>query len=91
MKKPLLCLAVAALLAASTAFGASEKGFDSHFGDMDKNKDSAVTWEEFKGFFPHAEQDNFKEADADNNGKIDHNEWHAFKDKHGYGHAPKKK
>lgn len=90
MKKTILTATLAGLLAAAPVL-AADKGYNGHFGDMDKNKDGAVTWEEFKGFFPHAEKTVFADADRDQNGKLDHDEWHAFKEKHGYGHGPKEK
>ena len=48
--------------------------------------DEGVDWEEFNSYFPHAEPEIFKKADGNSDQKIDHDEWHEFKDQHGYGH-----
>jgi hypothetical protein len=53
---------------------------------MDTNMDEGVDWEEFNSYFPHAEPEIFQKADGNSDQKIDHDEWHEFKDKHGYGH-----
>lgn len=82
----LAVLVLGVFLVGSSVFASSPKDYSGHFGDMDANKDKAVTWEEFSAFFPGAEKARFEEADSDKNGKIDHSEWHTFKDKHGYGH-----
>ena len=89
MKRLILTILLALSLAAPGVFAASEKDYNSHFGDMDTNKDKGVTWEEFKAFFAHAEQEKFQEADMNKDDKIDHGEWHKFKDKYGYGHVQK--
>lgn len=89
MKRLILTILLALTLAFPGAFAASEKDYNSHFGDMDTNKDKGVTWEEFRAFFAHAEQEKFQEADFNKDGKIDHAEWHKFKDKYGYGHVEK--
>jgi hypothetical protein len=77
------------LIAAPLSFAASPD-YNAHFGDMDTNKDKGVSWEEFKTFFPNAEQGKFNEADINGDGKIDHGEWHKFKEKYGYRHIEKK-
>jgi hypothetical protein len=59
------------------------KGFNAHFGDMDENGDEAVTWEEFAAYFPEAKKDIFKSLDLNEDGVVDHDEWHEFKDAHG--------
>jgi len=89
MKRVILTILLALNLAVPGVFAASEKGYNSHFGDMDTNNDKGVTWEEFKAFFAQAEQEKFQEADMNKDGKIDHGEWHKFKDKYGYGHVNK--
>jgi len=89
MKRLILTILLALSLAAPGVFAASEKDYNSHFGDMDTNKDKGVTWEEFKAFFAHAEQEKFQEADMNKDGKIDHGEWHKFKEKYDYGHVQK--
>ena len=60
--------------------------YSGHFGDMDNNGDDSVNWEEFKKYFPHAEKKVFIKADSNSDELIDHDEWHDFKEKHGYGH-----
>lgn len=89
MKRVILTIVLALNLAVPGVFAASEKGYNSHFGDMDTNSDKGVTREEFKAFFAHAEQEKFQEADMNKDGKIDHGEWHKFKEKYGYGHIEK--
>ncbi len=59
---------------------------NGHFGDMDTDDDKSVNWREFKKYFPHAENGVFNEADSNNDELLDHDEWHHFKEKHGYGH-----
>jgi hypothetical protein len=61
--------------------------YDGHFGDMDTSGDNAVTWEEFKNHFPHAQKDVHHAIDQSGDGVIDHDEWHVFKRAHGYGHG----
>jgi len=78
-------------VAVGGAFAASDKDYNAHFGDMDKNKDKGVTLDEFKAFFAHAEESKFQEADANKDGRIDHAEWHKFKEKYGYKHIEEKK
>jgi hypothetical protein len=82
-------IVVGLFLVGSGALASDPKDYSGHFGDMDRNKDKGVTWEEFGAFFPGAEKAKFEEADLDANGKIDHGEWHKFKDKYGYGHKSK--
>lgn len=59
------------------------KTFKAHFGDMDADGDDLVNWDEFKTYFPHAEPKVFKAIDLNGNSRIDHDEWHAFKEAHG--------
>jgi hypothetical protein len=92
MKNTIMMLSLCICLAFNlTAYAAScqttkKHDYSGHFGDMDKNGDDFVDWEEFKAYFPHAEKKVFESATADGDGKIDHDEWHDFKDAHGYGH-----
>ena len=84
----LLCLSL--LFCASEGFAGEHKtgekaDYSAHFTDMDANNDDAVTWDEFKAQYVHAQKTVFEEADTDKNGKIDHEELHEFKEKHGYG------
>ena len=57
--------------------------FNAHFGDMDTDGDDMVSWEEFKSYFPQATPDIFKTLDRDEDGQVDHDEWHEFKEAHG--------
>jgi hypothetical protein len=86
MKRMLVLFALLLSLLIFNAFAVAGQDYSGHFGDMDKNSDSHVTWDEFKAFFNHAEETKFQEADLDKNGKIDHDEWHQYKEKYGYGH-----
>jgi hypothetical protein len=55
------------------------KSYNAHFGNMDPNKDGKVSWQEFKVFFPKAEEKVFSAIDLNKDGAIDHDEWHDFK------------
>ena len=79
-------LAFAAPSSASDCSKKKGKGFNGHFGDMDLNGDDQVSMDEFKTHFPHATDDTFKGIDENKDNAIDHDEWHEFKDHHGYGH-----
>lgn len=79
--KVLLTFIFGVLLAAGTSLAADYNG---HFGDMDKDGDDLVSWEEFQEYFAHAEKTVF---DGIAEGKaFDHDAWHEFKEEHGYGH-----
>lgn len=60
--------------------------FNAHFGDMDKDGDKRVHWEEFKTHFPQATEDIFQELDLNGDGAVNHDEWHEFKEAHGLEH-----
>lgn len=60
--------------------------FNAHFGDMDSNGDGRVNWEEFSAHFENAEQKVFDAIDLNQDGNIDHDEWHEFKSAHGLQH-----
>ena len=60
--------------------------YNGHFGDMDTDGDGQLNWKEFKQYFPHAEKDVFKKTDTNNDGLIDHDEWHEFKAAQDYKH-----
>jgi len=62
------------------------KSFNVHFGDMDTNSDDLVSWEEFAAHFQNAEQKVFNVTDLNEDGNIDHDEWHEFKAVHGLEH-----
>jgi Ca2+-binding EF-hand superfamily protein len=55
------------------------KSYNAHFGNMDPNQDGKVGWQEFKAFFPKAEEKVFSAIDLNKDGAIDHGEWHDFK------------
>ena len=85
--KKLAVLTFLGVLSIATMAFAGDK-YDGHFGDIDKNGDKVVAKEEFVEFFkangdPAAA---FVIIDVDKSGGIDHDEWHAFKKAHGYGH-----
>ena len=42
--------------------------------------------DEFKAYFPHAEPNVFAAIDLNGDERIDHDEWHAFKEAHGLKH-----
>lgn len=91
MKKTIFLISVFIFLAsfATPALSSDhkkERDYGGHFGDMDLNGNDQVSWEEFKKYFEHAEETVFNKADKDGNGSIDHDEWHEFKEQHGYGH-----
>ena len=62
------------------------QAFNAHFGDMDTSGDGLVSWEEFESYFDNAEQKVFDAVDLNQDGRIDHDEWHAFKAAHGLKH-----
>jgi hypothetical protein len=50
---------------------------------MDANGDGLVTWDEFAAYFQNVEEKVFNAVDLNQNGNIDHDEWHEFKEAHG--------
>ena len=56
-----------------------------HMGDIDKDGDDALSWEEFNGHFPKAEKSVFEAIDINGDSSISHDEWHEFKTAHGKG------
>ena len=62
------------------------KGFNAHFPEMDSGGDDLVSWTEFKDYFPQAVPEVFKAIDLNEDGNIDHDEWHQFKEAHGLKH-----
>lgn len=64
----------------------SKHDYGGHFGDIDLDGNDQINWEEFKKHFKHAEEHVFKEADENKDSSVDHDEWHDFKESHGYGH-----
>jgi len=90
----ILVIAVAAALAACSSHGRyhdtnlpDPKGYNAHFGDMDKSGDGLVSWAELKAYFPQAEPAVFAAIDLNKDGSIDHDEWHKFKEAHGLKHT----
>ena len=61
-------------------------GYNAHFGDIDQNGDDVVKWYEFKAYFPDAAPEVFMELDLNDDGAVDHDEWHQFKEAHGMMH-----
>ena len=59
------------------------KSYDAHFGDSDADGDELVNWQEFAAYFEHAEKKVFNAYDLNQDGNIDHDEWHEFKEAHG--------
>jgi len=53
---------------------------------MDIDGDDQVNWKEFKKQFSKAEEHTFKRIDENGDDSINHDEWHKFKENHGYGH-----
>jgi len=62
------------------------KSYNAHFGDMDADGDEFVNWGEFTAYFQHAEKAVFDAVDLNQDGNIDHDEWHEFKEAHGLEH-----
>ena len=60
--------------------------YNAHFGDMDTDQDDQVTREEFKAHFPQADMQVFEVIDADQDSRLNHDEWHRFKEDHGISH-----
>lgn len=63
--------------------------YNAHLGDMDSSGDGVVDIKEFNTHFSDHKNnsDVFKAVDLNNDSKIDHNEWHAFKKAHDLGHS----
>jgi len=77
-----VCAAVASAASPSTkeAYNIpNAESYNAHFGNMDPNKDGKVTWQEFKAYFPKADEKVFAAVDLNKDGAIDHDEWHDFK------------
>jgi hypothetical protein len=84
MKKWIAFTIVPAIIIASQAWAGN---YDGHFGDMDTSGDDQVTWEEFHAHFPDADQADYTAMDANGDGTLDHDEWHAYKKSMGIGHG----
>ena len=59
------------------------ESFNAHFGDMDTDGDDLVNLEEFSAYFKHVDPKVFNAFDLNQDGNIDHDEWHQFKEAHG--------
>ena len=85
-----LILAAAAMAASPQKQAAynipDAKSYNTHFGNMDPNKDGMVTWQEFKAHFPNANEKVFAAIDLNKDGAIDHDEWHQFKEAYDLKH-----
>lgn len=55
------------------------ESYNTHFPNMDKDKDRKVNWEEFKAYFPQATPQVFEAIDLNKDKSINHDEWHKFK------------
>jgi len=62
------------------------ESLNAHFGDIDTDGDDLVNREEFKAYFPNADPKVFDAIDLNQDGSVDHDEWHEFKEAHGLGH-----
>ncbi len=62
--------------------------FNAHFPDMDTDHNDQVTREEFNAHFADVSDNEevFNAIDLDQNGYLDHEEWHEFKSAHGLKH-----
>lgn len=60
--------------------------YNAHFGDMDTDQNDLVTPEEFKTYFPEADMKVFETIDRDKDNRLNHDEWHQFKEAHGLKH-----
>lgn len=80
-------LTISLLLALAAPLCAADHG--AHFGDMDASGDGKVSQEEYARAFPAARKGEFSDADLNKDGTLDHDEWHAWKKKHGLGHGGK--
>jgi len=62
--------------------------FNAHFPDMDSDHNDQVTREEFNAYFADVSDNEevFNAIDLDENGYLDHDEWHEFKSSHGLKH-----
>ena len=95
--KRLLLLTIPILLAALAVGCSTDKRhhktdmpdprtYNAHFGDIDADGDDLVNWKEFEAYFENAEKKVFNAIDLNQDGNIDHDEWHEFKDAHGLKH-----
>ena len=62
------------------------ESYNAHFGDIDTDGDELVSREEFDAYFENAEPKVYNALDIDQDGSVDHDEWHEFKEAHGLKH-----
>ena len=62
------------------------QAYNAHFGDMDADGDELVNWDEFSAYFQNADKKVFSAIDLNQDGNLDHDEWHEFKEAHGLKH-----
>jgi len=60
--------------------------YNAHFGDLDTDGNDWVSWDELKAHFPQANPEVFEALDLNQDSRVDHDEWHAFKEAHGMRH-----
>ncbi len=60
--------------------------FNAHFGDIDANQNDLLDRDEMKAHFPQADDSVYDALDLNQDGAIDHDEWHEFKQAHGMHH-----
>ena len=60
--------------------------YQAHFHDMDGNGDGRVDAGEFRSHFPQSDRHVFRALDLNEDGIVDHDEWHQFKAAHGIKH-----
>ena len=76
MKKTVTVMLIFILLTSSAALSlADEKKDHVCFRVLDSNKDGEVTFKEFEKFYEN-ENEKFKDADKDEDGKLTHEEYH---------------
>jgi len=60
--------------------------FNAHFGDIDTNQNELLDRDEFNAHFPQADDSIYEALDLNQDGDIDHDEWHEFKQAHDLHH-----
>ena len=92
--KRLLFIAILVFFAAITVGCTTDKpyhktalpdpeSFNAHFGDIDADGDDLVNRDEFNAYFKNPEPEVFNALDMNQDGHVDHDEWHKFKEAHG--------
>jgi hypothetical protein len=83
MKRMLLTGVLAAVLAMAGTALAAGKAFHADFKDLDAAATGKVTYEQFKGKFPDATMNDFKEVNTSGSGAFGEEEWTAYMNKVG--------